>query len=169
MILAADSHHAGGTSWTAGVLFRFIADAEPIEDVVVSGATPADYVPGELYRRELPGILSLLPELGQPPDLIIVDGYVALADGTPGLGAHLYRALDEAVRVIGVAKTPFRGADHARQLFRGGARRPLYITAAGLPLAHAEQAIRAMHGPHRIPALLKRADRLCREAAAPGT
>lgn len=125
-------------------------------------------MPGELYRRELPGILAALEQLNHTPSLVIVDGYVSLADGTPGLGAHLFHALDEEVSVIGVAKSPFKGADYARQMYRGGSRRPLYITAAGMSLAHAEGCVRSMHGTHRLPTMLKRADTLSRAGLPSG-
>ena len=38
-------------------------------------ANVADYVPGQFYKRELPGILS---RLTAPPQVIVVDGYVYL-------------------------------------------------------------------------------------------
>ena len=52
-----------------------------------------------------------------------------LADGEPGLGAHLHDAI--ARPVISVAKTRFSGAD-AVEIWRGESQKPLYITAAGL-------------------------------------
>jgi deoxyribonuclease V len=43
------------------------------------------------------------------------------------------------------------------------AKRPLYVTAAGVGVDQAAAWVRSMHGPHRLPTLLKRVDRLCRE------
>jgi deoxyribonuclease V len=64
--------------------------------------------------------------------------------------------------VIGVAKTAFHSATHAIPVRRGSAIRPLYVTAAGLPVDEAAALVAAMAGPHRIPDALKRADSLCR-------
>jgi deoxyribonuclease V len=41
------------------------------------------------------------------------------------------------------------------------------VTAVGIDLAEAARRLGEMHGPYRIPTLLKRVDRLCREG--PGT
>ena len=109
-----------------------IGDARASLEVVVDGPTPAPYRPGELYRRELPGILDVLSALEREPDLVVVDGYVSLANGAPGLGAHLYRALEERVQIIGVAKTRFSGAGQAVRVYRGSSEKPLFVTAAGL-------------------------------------
>jgi deoxyribonuclease V len=38
----------------------------------------------------------------------------------------------------------------------------LFITAAGVSLERAADYIKAMHGPFRLPTLLKRVDQLCR-------
>lgn len=52
------------------------------------------------------------------------------------------------------------------RVFRGAARRPLYVTAVGIDQEAAARNILMMHGPHRIPALLKMTDRLSRGCAA---
>jgi len=41
----------------------------------------------------------------------------------------------------------------------------LYVTAAGMRLQEAADRIQRMHGPHRIPTLLKRVDTLARGSA----
>jgi deoxyribonuclease V len=67
--------------------------------------------------------------------------------------------------VVGVAKTRFAGAGgSAVPICRGGSRSPLYITAAGADAIDAAGWVAAMHGPHRVPTLLKRVDRLARTA-----
>jgi deoxyinosine 3'endonuclease (endonuclease V) len=92
-----------------------------------------------------------------------VDGYVVL--GTrPGLGSHLFEALDGRIPVIGVAKSEFAGSDAAR-VSRGRSGRPLFITAVGMSVETAAACIQAMHGPYRIPTLLRHVDRLAREKA----
>lgn len=95
--------------------------------------------------------------------VVVVDGYVWL-DGVSvaGLGAHLYQALAHKVVVIGVAKTRFAGAGAAVEVFRGRSTRSLFVTAAGMSAQRAAEHVRSMHGPDRIPTLLKRVDRLCR-------
>ena len=126
----------------------------------------APYAPGHFYQRELPCILQVLEKVQASLDAILVDGHVWLDDqGSPGLGAHLYRALEERVPVIGVAKTPFGGSRGQRQVLRGQSRRPLFVTAAGMDLDVAAESVRRMHGAHRIPSLLARADQLCRTSA----
>jgi deoxyribonuclease V len=100
-------------------------------------------------------------------DVVIIDGYVWLGGGNkPGLGAHLFQVLGERIPVVGVAKTRLKGADSACEVVRGRSTRPLFITAAGISADRAVQHIRSMHGPYRIPTLLKRADVLCRKAQA---
>ena len=125
----------------------------------------APYEPGAFYKRELPAIHALLDPL-PPLDLLIVDGYVDLdPDGRPGLGAHVRDEL--GIPVVGVAKTAFRGATHAVAVRRGGAGRPLFVTAAGVPLPDAAAMVAAMAGPFRLPDALRRVDALARGRAAP--
>lgn len=131
---------------------------------------------GQFYQRELPCLLEVLQQqttAEQPTaiqaNVIIVDGYTTLdANGRHGLGWYLAQAMAAtgrpAVAVIGVAKTAFTGATHAITLKRGHSQRPLYVTALGMNAQQAAQHIQTMHGPHRLPTLLKRVDRLCREA-----
>jgi len=120
------------------------------------------YQPGQFYRRELPCILAVLKSLRDSPQVVIIDGYVWLGMQKPGLGAHLYEALDKQVPVIGVAKTHFVGAQPLALVTRGRSRTPLYITAAGIDVADAASKAKAMHGPFRIPTMLKRVDQLSR-------
>lgn len=44
----------------------------------------------------------------------------------------------------------------------GLSQKPLYVTAAGMTATEIAVNIRRMHGSHRIPTLLRMADRLCR-------
>jgi deoxyribonuclease V len=126
--------------------------------VVVDEVAP--YVPGEFWRRELPCLQAVLSGVSGL-SLLVVDGYADLdPSGRPGLGAHA--SVEFGVPVIGVAKTRFASATHAVEVRRGGAARPLYVTATGLPAAVAAELIRAMSGPHRMPDGLRRADALAR-------
>lgn len=136
------------------------ATAEHVQEL--SAIEP--YVPGQLYRRELPCLLAVLEASTHPLATVIVDGYAFLdADERPGLGAHLHRALGGRIPVVGVAKTFFHGST-ALEVRRGDSRRPLYVTAVGMEAEAAAEGIARMHGPHRLPTLLKRVDRLCRDA-----
>lgn len=133
-----------------------------IEDV-------ADYVPGQFYRRELPCVLAVLDTVEEPVDLVVVDGYVYLDEaGSPGMGAYLYEALDRRVPIVGVAKNPFRTATGAVEILRGTSARPLYVSAAGIAPELAADKVRSMYGRFRFPDMLKRVDRLCRDARVIG-
>jgi deoxyribonuclease V len=142
------------------------APAPRLERVVVTPGAAPEYEPGAFYRRELGYLLSVLAALPEPPELIVVDGFVWLGAERPGLGAHLHAALLGRSAVVGVAKRPYHGA-LGIPVQRGHSAQPLYVTAIGVPLDEAAAGVRAMHGPHRIPTLLKRVDRLCRDTPAP--
>ncbi|GAA4444593.1 endonuclease V [Phytohabitans houttuyneae] len=123
----------------------------------------APYEPGRFFARELPAVRAVLTGV-EGLALVVVDGYVDLdPDGRPGLGAHLHAQIQ--VPVVGVAKTAFRGATHAVAVRRGGAARPLFVTAAGVPVAVAAGLVAAMSGPHRMPDALRRVDALARGRA----
>ena len=140
---------------------RWSDDTSVLESAIeISDVEP--YEAGQFYRRELPCILAVLKKLPDSPQAVIIDGYVWLGKQKPGLGAHLYEALGNQVMVIGVAKTHFVGAEPVARVTRGRSRTPLYITAAGIDLADAASNVKAMHGPYRIPTMLKRVDQLCR-------
>ena len=110
-------------------------------------------------------MLKVLRKVDVSLETVLVDGYVWLGnDKSPGLGAHLFEALDGKIPVIGVAKTKFASAVIAKEIFRGNSRNPLYVTSAGINPDVAVQQIENMHGQFRIPTLLKRVDTLCRQA-----
>ena len=91
--------------------------------------------PGLFYLRELPPMRAVLEGLSEMA-LLVVDGYADLdPDGKPGLGAHA--CAEFAVPVIGVAKSAFRSATQAVPVLRGTSRRPLYVTATGMPRTEA--------------------------------
>lgn len=128
---------------------------------------PAEaYEPGAFYRRELPLLLAVLARLPAPPDVLVIDGFVWLdGAGRKGLGAHLHE--ETGIPVIGVAKTGFHEAERfSLPVRRGASDRPLFVTAAGLDPAEAAAWIARMHGAHRLPTLLSRADALARATLA---
>jgi deoxyribonuclease V len=127
---------------------------------------PAEYVPGQFYKRELPLLRALIEDLTSRPSMLVIDGYVWLGPtDAPGLGAHLFEELHAATPIIGVAKTRYRNDTWSEQVYRGESRKPLYVTAAGVETARAAALIASMHGKYRIPTLLKEVDRLARAAA----
>lgn len=169
MLLCLDVQYAPNAAVTACIGFHEWTDAtSAIEFVSRSEAPPAPYEPGAFYRRELPHLIAAVTRVRERHvvRVVVVDGHVWLDAGKRGLGAHLYEALGGEVAVVGVAKQAFRDGD-AIAITRGESARPLYITAVGIDVERAEAFVRAMHGAHRIPTLLARADRLARGLESP--
>lgn len=161
MILAVDIHYRHTLAIAGGIVFADWTAQQ--EDAVYRSELriDQDYIPGEFYRRELPCILCLIEEHKLVPDTVVVDGYVYL-DGfcLPGLGKHLFDALAGRASIIGVAKRRLIHTPDETTLYRGQSRRPLYITSVGISLDMAKSLISSMHGPFRIPYLLKRVDQI---------
>ena len=162
MIACVDVDYREVGAVAACVCFQAWSDDTSASETVVQIRNVEPYRSGQFYRRELPCILTVLKSLRESPQVIIIDGYVWLGEQQPGLGAHLYAALGRQVPVIGVAKTRFVRAEPVENVLRGRSRSPLYVTAVGMGVAEAADHIRAMHGPYRIPTLLKRVDQLSR-------
>jgi deoxyribonuclease V len=162
MIACVDVDYRDVGAVAACVCFQTWSDATPASESAIQIGDVEPYEPGQFYRRELPCILAVLKSLPDSPQVVIIDGYVGLGRQKPGLGSHLYEALDRHVPVIGVAKTHFVGAEPVALVTRGRSRNPLYVTAAGIDVADAASNIKAMHGPYRIPTMLKRVDQLSR-------
>jgi deoxyribonuclease V len=165
MIACVDVDYREDGAVAACVCFRAWTDGTPAAAFVAKIRDVAPYQSGQFYCRELPCILAVLNGLSELPQVIVIDGYVWLGAQRPGLGAHLYEALGRRIAVIGVAKTRFVRAKPVELVLRGRSRSPLYVTAAGMDVAEAASHIRTMHGPYRIPTLLKRVDQLCRGMA----
>ncbi len=162
MILAVDVHYTKTSAVVAGVLFENWDDSEASRIVVSQVKTIKEYATGEFYKRELPCITALLDEHSLTADTIVIDGYVYLdSDKKEGLGADLYAHLNESVKIIGVAKNPFRDITEQCKVLRGESKKPLYVTSIGYSLDEAEQYIKSMDGEFRFPSLLKMVDTLC--------
>jgi deoxyribonuclease V len=155
-----DVSYAGNKGTAACLTFAEWQDEIPCSEHVVRIDDVLPYVAGEFFRRELPCLERVLCEVPVAIDLIIVDGYVWLDGGRPGLGARLFEALKQSSAVVGVAKTPFHEAK-AIEVSRSGTR-PLYVTAVGVDVELAATWIESMHGVYRMPTLLRRVDALCR-------
>ncbi|MFL5294011.1 MAG: endonuclease V [Myxococcales bacterium] len=167
MLLCVDVHYEERAATAACVGFSDWSDADPAFDLVLrSEIVPEPYEAGLFYKREMPHLRRAIGRVRQEHsiDAVLVDAHVWLAEGKPGLGAHLYEALGGRIAVVGVAKSAFRGGE-ALPILRGTSRHPLFVTAAGMDAREAAEHVRAMHGAHRIPTLLKRADRLSRGRA----
>jgi deoxyribonuclease V len=145
----------------AGLWFRGWSAESAVCQAVAYFPAVANYEPGEFYRRELPCVLGVLAR-GPRPDVVVVDGYVWLGGGKPGLGAHLHAAI--GVVVVGVAKTRYAPATDAIAVYRGKSRSPLFVSAAGTSVEDAANHVMQMHGPYRVPALLKQVDALARSS-----
>ena len=158
-----DYRSESGPAVSACLLFRSWLDPEPTAERVAVVDRIAPYKPGSFYLRELPCALAVLELVPEPLEAVVVDGYVWLdGDGRQGMGAHLYETLGRRVPVVGVAKNPFKGSEHAEPVLRGRSEKPLFVTAAGMDPVEAAGQVRTMHGAFRVPTLLRRVDRLCR-------
>ncbi len=143
----------------AGLWFRGWTAASPEFQAVASFPEVAESEPGAFYRRELPCLIGVLAR-GPRADVVIVDGYVWLGFGLAGLGAHLHAVIGGVV--IGVAKTRFASATDAVAVCRGSSQSPLFVSAVGMSADEAATNVAIMHGPYRIPTLLKQVDALAR-------
>jgi deoxyinosine 3'endonuclease (endonuclease V) len=168
VILAVDVHYEGELARAAGIAFAAWTDETERSSKVIERTVPADYKSGHFYERELPCILPIVRAFLDEGaiDCVIVDGYVDLGPERPGLGRALFEALDRRVLVVGVAKTEFLAEEPSREpparaITRGESKSPIFVTSTG-DVDEAATRVRAMSGSYRIPALLKRVDRLSR-------
>jgi deoxyribonuclease V len=163
MILAVDVAYRTEGAVAGGILFRDWEDSAPLREITIQISQINPYISGQFYQRELPCILELLKNIPESLEIIVVDGYVYLGrEKIPGLGMHLYTALDEQIPIIGVAKTLFKNTDPQTAMYRGHSQHPLYVTSVGIDEQVAREYITKMSGNYRIPTLLRRVDQLCR-------
>ena len=163
MKAALDVHYRGERAVAACVSFRDWHDGEATRLVRVEVPIGGRYRAGRFYERELPCLLAVLERADHEFEAIVIDGYVHLKPKVgKGLGVHLAEALPYSPIIIGVAKSPLRVADRFVPILRGRSAKPLFVSASGCPLADAARWVRQMHGPHRIPTMLRLADRCAR-------
>ena len=160
MILAVDVHYFGSTAVVAGVFFQKWRDAESFDTMKMVYLGFEDYEAGAFYKRELQPIMNFLSKQKHILNTIIIDGFVHLHKPRKGLGMHLFD--QTGCPVMGIAKNPLKIACRYALVYRGKSKKPLYVSAMGFDLKHACNLIRSMHGPYRIPKLIKLADTLCR-------
>ncbi len=164
-----DVHYGPNIARAACVAFCRWSDPAPRAVFAAQVHTVADYRPGAFYERELPCLMEVLASAAIPFRCLVVDGYVHLRPPAgKGMGRHLWERLGRRCRVIGVAKSPFPAADRFLAVHRGRSRRPLFVSAAGMATGAAASRIEGMHGPHRIPTLIRLADRIARGAPVSG-
>jgi len=165
VLVCVDVQYDAAAITAALVGFGGWADAASVLELVDRHPPdPAPYVPGAFFERELPYLSAILARVAGPIEVIIIDGYVWLGPDRRGLGVHVHEA--RSVPVIGIAKSPFFGATPT-PVIHGASAQPLYVTAIGIEQAVAAAHVASMHGPFRIPTLIKRADALARGHARP--
>lgn len=166
MIYAFDTYYYEDFANTVCIAFENWKSEKEVETFIEQTKINSEYESGAFYKRELPCILSLLQKITlKPGDIIIVDGYVTLNnEGKPGLGGHLYKALDEKYPVVGIAKNEFTTPDtQRRNVLRGESKAPLFLTAKGIDVDEIKTKVEQMHGGYRMPTLLKKLDQLSRQ------
>lgn len=165
MILAIDVYYLEKGAKAVGALFEW-DDTAPRQIIIEFIDEAAEYVPGEFYKRELPCIEALINKIGLDfIDVIIIDGHIYTDNnGTYGLGGKTFELINNRLPVIGVAKRPFyANKETVIEVYRGGSKNPLYVSAIGMDTAQAAEKIKTMHGGYRIPDILKKLDSVTKE------
>ncbi len=162
MIAILDVQYSGKSARSGLVLIKHWTDSQPASTFTRTFSDCTDYQPGQFYKRELPVLLDILEHSPLLFQTVIVDAHVYLKQGEPGLGRYLFDALDGNVSVVGVAKSQYCDSQIAVQVTRGKSQQPLFVTAEGLDHQTAADHVVQMHGPYRIPSMLKLADQIAR-------
>lgn len=162
MILCIDVDYRDDHAMAAGVVIREWDDPTPVAEYTKRIDSVEPYESGKFYKRELPCIMKVLESVTEPIDTIVVDGHVWLEKDEPGLGAKLHEALTGRYAVVGVAKNVYRPNPDVTPVLRGTSKVPLFVSAIGVVDAPAR--VVEMHGPHRVPTILRLVDRLCRDS-----
>jgi len=163
MIIATDVKYDDEeqTARAVAIAFEDWGAARAAHEFVAHVDNVAEYVPCEFFRRELPCLHAVLKLVDIPITAVIVDGHVWLGE-KPGLGHYLWTSVGCKWPVVGVAKSRFH-AGGALEVCRGESTRPLYVSSVGgIPDSLAAANVRGMHGPYRMPSMLKLVDKLTR-------
>jgi len=177
MILALDSYYKADICNTSLVVFKYLDSDKPLYTDTIYTKVTSDYIPGEFYKRELPGIIKILEKLkNEKLDIwnditfIITDSFITLKNDDnewDGLGAYLDKYLKsngENKTIWGVAKSNFgRCYEISKATFRGKSSKPLYVQVTNNCIKLAVWAVQKMHGEYRIPTMLKLVDQLSRK------
>ncbi|MFP4195119.1 MAG: hypothetical protein ACOCY3_04645 [Desulfosalsimonas sp.] len=165
MKAALDVYYSGGTAAAECIAFERWSDCRPAGVIRAEASGVRGYRPGRFYERELPCLMAVLDKSGIEFDTIIIDGFVHLKTGR-GLGAHLRDRLPYSCTVIGVAKSRLAVAAFFVEVRRGRSKRPLFVSAAGMETEKAAEIIKGMHGPYRLPTMLRLADQAAKNPEA---
>lgn len=170
MIISFDSYYYDGYSYTVGGVFEKWDDKKPSYYITSKReCIDSEYIPGELYKRELPCIMQCLEIVDiNTIDTIIVDGFVWLSNNgyemTKGLGKHLQTEIEKVynknIMVVGIAKNKYHTTiPNCIEIKRGKSKKPLWITCS--VVYYTEQyakLIEGMSGENRIPDIIKMVD-----------
>lgn len=147
----------------AGIRFMGVENHTILNEyrIIVNDVEP--YQSGKFYKREMPCLLALIEKIGEPFDVIVIDGYVYL-NGTDkaGLGKYLYDNLVIKKPVIGIAKTHFYDIGQEYAIHRGISKHPLYVTCVDFDLNLAKNFVQTLQGKNTIPDMIKMVDLLSR-------
>jgi deoxyribonuclease V len=84
-------------------------------------------------------------------------------DGKYGLGGYLWDALEQKIPIIGIAKKSFINTEKLlTPIKRGQSESPLFISCIGIDKETVLAKVALLHGPHRIPTILKLVDSISR-------
>lgn len=165
MVLATDVYYKDDSAKAVGVVFNW-EDENPTAIINTLIPKVENYISGQFYKRELPCLLKLLEEIDLTTiKAIVVDGHVYVDNNlTPGLGGHLYQALNKQIPIIGVAKKAFHNTEKVSfPIYRGLSKAPLYVSAIGITPDEVISAVLNMKGKYRIPDILKIVDQESRK------
>lgn len=150
--IAIDAYYVGDTCHVVGGIFNKWGDAHVSKFIYADVKVDSEYIPGQFYKRELPGMVELLKQVNLDEfDTIIIDGYVHLKELwhmsernefipgpiKRGLGCHLRTALakhylerkaKKRLNIVGIAKTLYGDDSEYGICYRGESKKPLYIT-----------------------------------------
>ncbi len=173
--IAIDAYYVGNTCHVVGGIFNKWRDEHVSKFIYADIKVDSEYIPGEFYKRELPGILKLLEQIDLNEfDTIIVDGYVYLYDENEpdgrmyksGLGKMLHYVIRDSypkIKIIGIAKTLYGDKPNLYgKCYRGLSSKPLFITTDDLYYTLKSKRligyIQRMAGNYRIPTIIKEVD-----------
>lgn len=91
MIAIVDAQYTETRARTGCVIAHAWNAPAPAAERAIETEVAAAYVPGELYRRELPPVLEILRGVDDLTT-VVIDAHVWLGPDRPGLGARLHDA-----------------------------------------------------------------------------
>lgn len=175
MILAVDVFYIDSKKYrVSGVIFEEWSSYEANVIVNITHFSEKEippYVSGQFKDRELPCLLKIIKEFDlNKVETIVIDGYAVLGNDSgfiQTLGVSLHQELCKlgysTISIVGVAKTKYKDDSmlkYSREIYRGEATRPLYISSINMNPDEAANHIKSMFGGNKIPYLLDLADKV---------